>query len=374
MELMDEGITLFDELDKEVIDGMNGKNQFIPIGLPRMGRWANLRRGIITLIFSTTGAGKSSFVDTIILNACDYHMNDTASMKPDFQLFSMERNPKMRIAKWISYFIFKNEGHVIEPSTILSRDGQAFSKEGYSLFLKQKEYFNYILNEYVTIHAGAKTPNEIYKIMKDHFEEKGEYKETEVKGRKKKLYTPKNDNSLICPIFDHGNLTKTTQVLSSKKSAQDKLVEYCQGFRDLEDASPIWIAQVNRAISGATRLKDSEMELVLDDVKESGDIGDACDIAISLFDPVKYKQSSRTGYNPNDFVDEHGYNYFRSAMILKNSYGPDSIRFPLAFNGFCGIFKELERKDNNPQSSHYMSEARYNSIVEDVKSKQYFLD
>jgi hypothetical protein len=374
MESMDDNITLFDEVNKEVIDGMNGKNQVIPIGLPRIGRWASLMKGTITLIFSTTGAGKSSFVDTIILNVCDYHVNNLQSMKPDFQLFSMERNPKMRLAKWISYYIFKNEGHVIEPATILSRDGETFSKEGYSLFIKQKEYFDYILNEYITVHAGAKTPNEIYKIMKDHFEEQGVYEETEVRGRKKKVYIPKDENTLICPIFDHGNLTKTTQTLPSKKMAQDKLVEMCQGFRDLENASPIWVAQVNRAISGATRLKDSEMELVLDDVKESGDIGDACDIAISLFDPVKYKQSSRTGYNPNDFVDNNGYNYFRSAMILKNSYGPDSIRFPLAFNGFCGIFRELPRKDNDPKSSHYMSEARYNSIVEDVKSKQYFLD
>lgn len=103
-------------------------------------------------------------------------------------------------------------------------------------------------------------------------------------------------------------------------------------------------------------------------VKESGDIGDACDIAISLFDPIKYGQSSKTGYNPVDFVDKmHGYNYFRSAQILKSSYGADSLRIPMAFNGFCGQFVELpKRKDLN--------EEQYRSLTERVINKQYFLE
>lgn len=359
---------LFDRLNKEVVDGMNGKNQFIPIGLPRLGKWANLRRGTLTLFFSTTGAGKSAMVDTIIMNACEYHMTHPDTLKPDFQLFAMERNPKMRLAKWVSYRIFHKEGRVIEPMTLMSRDGEKFNEEGYKLFIEQKPYFDHIFNEYVTIHEYSKTPNEIYKIMKDHFESKGEYEEVTEKGRKRKVYTPKDDKSLIVPIIDHGNLTKTTKELPSKKQAQDKLVTYCQGFRDMEDAAIIWVAQVNRSISGVTRLKDSEHEIVLDDVKESGDIGDACDIAISLFDPAKYGQSSKTGYNPTDFIDKRGYNYFRSAQILKNSYGPDSIRFPLAFNGFCGEFKELPVKDKD------MTPEKYQSIVTDVLNRTLFLD
>ena len=50
-----------------------------------------------------------------------------------------------------------------------------------------------------------------------------------------------------------------------------------QGFRDLESCSPFWVAQVNRSISSVSRLKDNEHELMLEDVKESGDIGDICD-------------------------------------------------------------------------------------------------
>jgi len=360
--------TTFDDLNKDVIDGMGGKILSIPIGLPKLGKYANIRKNILTLLFSTTGAGKSAMIDTIILNACHSHMNSpTGKLKPDFQLFSMERAKKLRIAKWISYLIFKNEGEIIEIPRILGWWDEKLTKAEHSLFLSQKEYINCLLNDYVTIHEGAKTPNEIYRIMKDHYEEIGKYDEVVIKGKTTKIFIPNNNNVITSPIFDHGNLTKTTQALPNKKQAIDKLVEYAQGFRDLEGSAPFWVSQVNRAISGVTRSKDQEHELVLEDVKESGDIGDACDLAISIFDPVKYSQGSKTGYIPIDFVDKtNGNNYFRSCQILKSSYGADSVRIPLAFNGFCGQFMELERRDK-------LNEEQYENLVKSVLNKNFFL-
>lgn len=102
-------------------------------------------------------------------------------------------------------------------------------------------------------------------------------------------------------------------------------------------------------------------------VKESGDMGDACDIALSLFDPVKYKQGSKTGYNPMEFLDKTiGAKYFRSIQICKSSYGEDDLRIPLAFNGFCGQFKELPRRDS-------LSDGALHSLVESVKDRSFFL-
>ena len=137
--------SIFDDLNKDVVDGMNGKVQSIPIGLSKLGRYANIRKKILTLIFSTTGAGKSALIDTIILNACDSHMKTPTKLKPDFQLFSMERNKKMRIAKWISYLIFKNEGEIIELPRIMGWwEDAKLSKAEHSLFLSQKQYIDQI--------------------------------------------------------------------------------------------------------------------------------------------------------------------------------------------------------------------------------------
>lgn len=365
----------FDKLNVDIEAGIRGETQSIPIGLPKLGKYANIRKNILTLLFSTTGAGKSSMLDTMILNACESHMNSPSSfrMKPDFQLFSMERASKIRVAKWISFFVFRHEGIEIQIPKMLGWWDDKLTKKEHELILSQKDRIDTLLNDYVTIHEGAKTPNEIFKIMKDHFEDVGEYDFVKTidkktgKERQAKVYIPTNSNIVVVPAFDHGNLIKTTQALPSKKNAIDKTVEMVQGFRDLEGSAPIWISQVNRSISGVTRSKDTEQELQLEDVKESGDIVDACDIAISLFDPLKYKQSSKTGYNPEDFVDKtNGNNFFRSAQILKSSYGADNVRIPLAFNGFCGEFRELGRKSD-------FSEQEYRELINKVLTKSYFL-
>jgi len=366
-------MSVFDKLAEEIKEGIEGKNEAIPIGLPKLGRYANIRKHILTLIFSGPGMGKSSMIDTIILNACHNHMKSPGRLKPDFQLFSMERNAKIRIAKWICFILFVEEGIEIQLPKMLGWWEEKLSKTEHNLILHYKDHIDALLNDYVTIHEGAKTPNEIFKILKDHFEDLGEYDTTEItdpktgKIKKSKIYIPKNLDNVVIPILDHGNLTKTTQALPTKKSAIDKLVEFIQSFRDLEGAAPIWVSQVNRAITGVTRQKDTEQELSLDDVKESGDIVDACDIAISLFDPLRYKQSSKTGYNPMDFVDKtNGNNYFRSAQILKSSYGADNVRVPLAFNGFCGQFSEIPKRNE-------LDDHQYQKLVNDVISKQYFL-
>lgn len=105
----------------------------------------------------------------------------------------------------------------------------------------------------------------------------------------------------------------------------------------------------------------------MEDVKESGDIVDACDLAISIFDPAKYNQSSKTGYTPTDFIDRNtGVNYFRSCQILKSSYSMDSLRIPLGFNGFCGQFKELPKRLE-------LDTFNYDKLVQKVLTKQFFL-
>lgn len=368
-------VSIYDELLKDVNAGIEGKNQSIPIGLPKLGKYANIRKRILTLLFSTTGAGKSAMIDTIILNSCiDYMENPSQfKLKPDFQLFSMERSKIIRVAKWTCFRIFIKEGEEIQLPKLLGWWDEKLTKKEQSLVKEQKEFFDCLLNDYVTIHEGAKTPKEIYKTMKDHFENLGKYdlKKTIDKktGKEKetKFYLPNNENIVTIPIIDHGNLTKTTQEYPTKKQAIDKLVEFIQGFRDLEGAAPWWVSQVNRSISGVTRMKDGEHELILEDVKESSDITDAADLAISIFDPSKYGQSSKTGYNPIDFIDRtNGSNYFRSVQILKSSYGQDSLRIPFAFNGFCGQFKELKRRNE-------LSDNEYQHLLSDVLSKQYFL-
>jgi hypothetical protein len=356
----------FDRLQKEVEDGMDGKNESIPIGLPRLGRYANWRKRIFTLLFSSTGAGKSGLADDMILNACDWCIkNPAAGRRIKFILFSMERSKHYRIAKWVSRKIFMDEGIVIPIPKLLGWWKEKLDAKEYELFTRYKDYIDLLLDEYIDIYEGPRSGPDMYRIMKQFFAANGKYVDL---NEFKKIYVPDDPNLIVAPVIDHGNLTRRTKEFPTKKQAVDITCEFMQGFRDLEGASPLWIAQVGRSISNPLRLKSDEAELTLDDVKESGDMGDACDIALSLFDPLKYKQGSRTGYNPVDFLDkETGSKYFRSVQICKSSYGEDDLRIPLAFNGFCGQFRELPRRD-------LLGDTSYLSLAESVRNKSFFLE
>lgn len=356
----------FLKLSEEVVSGILGKNESIPIGLPKLGKYAAFRKRIFTLLFSSTGAGKSSLADEMMLSACEDYIKrkNNDILKPKFILFSMERAKHYRIAKWIVRRIFLDHQIEISVPKLLGWWHEKLTKDEHDLFLLYEDYIQILLTEFIDIYETPRTPGDIYKIVKTYFEEAGKYENiTEYK----KIYIPNDEKIVVIPILDHGNLTRTSKALPKKKEAVDELCRYMQGFRDLEGASPFWIAQVGRSISNPLRLKDTEAELVLDDVKESGDMGDACDIALSLYDPLKYNQGSRTGYNPVDFRDVRtGAKYFRSIQICKSSYGEDDLRIPLSFNGFCGSFKELPKRSE-------LKEDGYRDLVTDVLNKSYFL-
>ena len=353
----------FEKLKGEVDAGIRGDNQSIPIGMPKLGLYLNFRPRIFTLLFSSSGAGKSSMADTMMLNACDYLIKYPEFKKrAKFTLFSMERSKHLRIAKWIIRKIFKEHGIVIQLPKLMGWWDQKLNKDEHDLFLMYQDYIDLLLSEYIDIYEGGRTPKDIYRIMMEQFEKTGKYESI---SEHKKIWVSNKPDEIVIPIIDHGNIIKTTPQFPTKKQAIDETVQYMQQFRDNMGASPLWVSQINRSLSGVSRVKDGEMEPNLEDTKESGDIGDACDIAFSIFDPVKFKQSSKTGYNPTDFIDSQGAKYFRSAMIHKSSYGEDDLRIPLAMNGFCGDFKELSRRND-------LDEEQYATLIQQVKSKNYF--
>lgn len=97
--------------------------------------------------------------------------------------------------------------------------------------------------------------------------------------------------------------------------------------------------------------------------KESGQTQDDCDVAIALFDPIRYKVSDVSGYNLNKLKDEDGNNYFRSLRLLKNTYEASDLRIGLGFFGQVGTMKELPKKKD-------ITDDDYASIID----KSFFLE
>lgn len=143
-------------------------------------------------------------------------------------------------------------------------------------------------------------------------------------------------------LSDAFGLTKPEKGMN-KKEAIDKDSEYFQIFRDFYGYSPIGISQINRDISNPIYQKMDSFEPNLDQVKESGRMAEDCDLALSLFQPTRYKTNDPS-YDVSLFINpETGGDYFRKLKICKNSYGEADLGIGFAFMGAIGKFSELPK-------------------------------
>ena len=203
---------------------------------------------------------------------------------------------------------------------------------------------------------GNKT---IAKDLKKYAESRGKIEQLD---EYNKIYVPNDPNEITIVVIDHIGLLKTTKDLPTKKQSIDKLSNELRFARDFYGFSPVAVSQFNREISNPIRIKNGDVEPQLDDFKDSSSPGEDCDVALALFDPMRYKVADPSGYDLDKLKDQYGAKYFRSLRLIKNSYGEDDVRIGLGFLGQIGMFKELPRKKD-------ITDADYESIT----NKSFFL-
>lgn len=130
-------------------------------------------------------------------------------------------------------------------------------------------------------------------------------------------------------------------------------------MRDYLGYSPIMINQFNRTSYQDIQFSKKEggdPDPTVEYWKDSGNVIEDCDVAISLFNPYKYGLEEYMGYKVNDFTDSMGNNKFRGLKIIKNSYGTDNLRIGLGFLGEISLFKELAKAQG-------ISQKEINSVI-----------
>jgi hypothetical protein len=352
----------FEILKQEIADGLEGKNNGLSMGFNRLNKYIGIRKRIMTLVFGASGSGKTAYVHSAyILNPYDHYMKTKTKSNIKFKviLFSMERSKVYILAKWLSRKIFIDTGNLIPIQKMLGWWDTKLTKEEHKLILEFEWYIKDLL-EVVDIIEGAQNPTGIYKYVKNYAEENGKFVQ---KDEYTKIYIPNNPNEIVIVVEDHLGLTKIEKGMTSKKEAIDKVSEYNQWFRDVLGYSPVPVSQLTRNLSNPAFQKMDSFEPTIDDIKESGRPGEDSDVVISIFDPARFKTND-VSYNAQKFIDtSNGANYFRSIKILKNTYGEDSIRCGMGFQGATGIFKELPK---SKEMDNFEFESLFNG--------SYFLD
>lgn len=346
----------------EICNGVKGKNSGIPMGFNRLNKYLGLRKSIYTTVGAAAGCGKTSLVDcAYVLNPYDWYIKNkhTSNVKFEVIYFSMERKKTYKLAKWLCMKIWKEENILMTTDELLSWQN--------TLDKRKQEVAKFYIDNYfkemtesglVTIIDGQQNPTGIYKFMKVHALKRG--KEEEISEFEKR-YIPKDDNLITNVVHDHAGKTKNENIGGKydKKLSIDKASEYYCWARDYLGYSPIMINQFNRTSYQDIQFSKKEggdPDPTVEYWKDSGNVIEDCDVAISLFNPYKYSLEEYMGYTINDFTDSNGNNKFRGLKIIKNSYGTDNLRIGLGFLGEVSLFKEITK-------SKEISQKEINSII-----------
>lgn len=348
---------LFDKIEIEINKGLSGDSEIIPIGFPSLNHHIGLRKKIYTLIFASSGVGKSSFAaEAYILNPIDWYLLNKDKVKTKLKVvyFSMERSSTIVTSKWLCRKVFLDHGLVISLPKLLGWTKDKLTKDEHDLILLYRDYMGEV-EEIVEIIDGAINPTGIYKHIKDYGEANGKIEQI---SEFKRIYTENNPNLVTQYIIDHQSRIRTEKGMLSKKEAIDKASAYLQVARDFYNFSPLMIAQSGRQLSSlmySTKLDTFEPtpEQIMDSSLPYFD----SDICISLFDPIYFNTNAPTGHDAASLRDlTSGAKFFRSLKIHKNTWGESDLRKGLGFHGAVGTFKELKKADQ-------MNEFDYKQVI-----------
>lgn len=349
---------------KSVDEGREGMNRGIPMGFPKLDRFLRgIQKKKYYLIGAETGCGKTSIADEMfIINPFNWITKTNADEKIKVFYYSFEIDLESKLAKWVSYQIFKDYNIQIDPEHILGMDmtsksdiSNRLSDSDYNLIKKYEEHFEKLF-EFIEFEDIPINPTGIYNQVKKYCEENGtwiEYeRKIEGKSRKVKYYKENNRNEYVIIIIDHYALIKTESekgVKLNKKLSMDKLSSYLIELRNTYKIIPVVISQFNRELGDIQRQKFKEVTPQLTDFKETGNSQEDASVVLALMHPKRHNLQEYLGYNLRikDVID-----HFRALFILKNRGGRDGLRLGLRFLGICGHFEEIpssEDFEKNPK-------------------------
>lgn len=339
---------------EEINKGKNGDVTTIPLCHPKLGEHVVVGKQLYTLIGGNSGTGKTSFTDnTYVLGPYDWYVKNRHETDIELEIIyrSMERPKSHKLGKWACLKLFTDYNMLFDVPTLYgwgTRKNRV-SGEVYDKVKEVLDYFNQ-MEDVVKVIDGAENPTGIYNQLVATAQQNGEIKQV---SEYEKAYVPRNKKRITLVVLDHiGKLKRERNF--SKKEGIDKMSEYLGVSRDFFGYSPVVVSQFNRNLSDSQRARNKELTPDPDDFKDTGNLYEDADVALALFNPYKFKVFDHMGYQIDKFVNEKGYNRFRSVTTLKNSYGIDDFRIGYRFVGEVGLFQELVKASEMTPSKYEM--------------------
>jgi hypothetical protein len=327
-----------------VNDGRLGLNEGLPNCFDKFNTILNnTQRATYYAIGGLPGAGKTTFTDAnFVLSPYFYLLLNHLPINVDWHYYSFEVSLIAKRAKWTAYLLNQMFGLNVDSSYILSKGKNRISDEVYEKVVSVDQEMDKLFDK-IHFVQDLENPTGINKDIFKYAQANGTLHKEKYAGadgieaERIESYEAKDPSKYVPIIIDHVALAKRERGYDTKQNI-DKLSEYMIGWRNLFNYTPIPICQFNKGITNIERRKFDKNELspTLEDFKDTGNIGQDCNVALGVFNPIKYNIEEYLGYDITQMP-----NSFRSIHIMKNRDGQEYYSQAMYFRGDVGRLTEL---------------------------------
>ena len=322
-------MTITESVRKQIELGRQGLNQGLTTGLDKLDQ---LVGGVVkeryTVMTSNPGGGKTAtYLYSYVYSPLKEHLEDD---KYRGYFFSMDMSAEQVTARMLSMYIFEHHGVELSPDEIFSnRKGFILGGDKYKYVLEGLTWFEKVEKVW-TIHDKPITANGMYKLIMEDLEKHGHFEESE----KRKTYIPDNPNNIYVVGLDHFSLLSQASGHTVKEEI-DIASRYLKTIRNY-GVCIVALQQSNRAQGTMERRQQGMSNFTLNDLKDSANPSQDCDIVLGIYNPNKDRLNTYRGYDIKKLGGR-----FRSITTLKQRYGEVDQEFAVNFFGKSNMFAQM---------------------------------
>lgn len=216
------------------------------------------------------------------------------------------------------------------------------------------------------IFDKALSAKSFYRTTMSLLEEWGNF--TESADGRRKIYSKTNPEQYVIVVVDHVGLC-VPETGNSKKQEIDLISQYAVNLRERCQVSFFMLQQENRNSANMDRRKMDMTECSSEDLKDTGNTFNDCQVCLGVYYPLKHKLKTHRGY---PIINDAGSDFkglrdrYRAICLIKNRMGVSDRVIPVNFMGEIGYYRNLPKPEEISDWKPYLSLETKDSETEDV--------
>lgn len=299
----------------------------------------NIETGKIYGIAGRPTSGRASATDHMFLfSLLMWYEKFPEDEKPDLKIFyfSMKKNIKMKLQKFICLYLKIKHNLVLDPTTLTNGKGRLADDVYGDTAIQMAvtgaiEFFQSIEDKVLIFSHGKKKPSDIFNKMLDHMDTIGHTDKT------RSVYTLDEYHSNALTFLFVDNVEQFAPELEESSVLKDdflkkKFVHYLDILKNIYKIG--CVINIPTKMQNYLRVKDGEPSY-----RDFSMFHDVVDVGVVMYNPYIEGNKGYANFPVDNFIIRNR-NRLRTLTIAVNDNGPDNITIGQVFLAECGYMAE----------------------------------